>query len=81
MKLNNTEIEVIFLKAIKELIDAMVNYEVIELLGDNPHSEIRFRSSTHQKYFNIILLDFLSLSDEKILGKKLLYPYALQSIC
>jgi len=81
MKFNNTEKEVIFLKAIKELIDDMVNYEVVKLIGDDPHSEIRFNSTTHQKYFNIMLLDFLSCSDKKILGEQLSYLGALQTIC
>jgi hypothetical protein len=81
MKFNNTEKEVIFLKAIKELIDEMVNHEVLKLLGNDPDSEIRFNSMTHKKYFNIILLDFLSCSDKKVLGEQLSYLGALKSIC
>ena len=81
MKFNKIETEVIFLRAIKELIDNMVNYEVIKLIGDDPHSEIRFNSTTHKKYFNIILLDFLSCSDKKVLGAQLSYLNALQEIC
>jgi len=81
MKFNNAEKEVIFLKAIKELIDNMVNYEVVKLLGDDPHSEVRFNSMTHLAYFNIILLDFLSCSDKKILGEQLSYLGTLQAIC
>ncbi len=81
MKLNNTEKEVIFLKAIDELIDSMVNYEVLELHGQNPDASIVFRTRTHQKIFNIILLDFLSCSDKKLLGEQLSYLGALQSIC
>lgn len=81
MKFNDTEEEVIFLKAITELIDSMVNYEIIDLLGNDPDSEIRFKSMTHQKYFNIILLDFLSCPDKKVLGEQQSYLGALQSIC
>lgn len=81
MNLNNTEKEVIFLKAIKELIDSMVNYEVLNLLSDESHSEIQFRSMTHQKYFNIILLDFLSCSDKKVLDEKQSYLGAIGNIC
>jgi hypothetical protein len=81
MKFNNAEKEVIFLKAIKELIDNMANYEVVKLLGDDPHSEVRFNSMTHLAYFNIILLDFLSCSDKKILGEQLSYLGILQAIC
>lgn len=81
MKFTNTEKEVIFLKAIKELIDSMVNYEVLSLLGEDPHSEIRFQSMTHQKYFNIILVDFLSCSDKKVLGEQQSYLSAIRTIC
>jgi len=81
MNLNNTEKEVIFLKAIKELIDSMLNYEVLSLLSNESHSEIQFRSMTHQKYFNIILLDFLSCSDKKVLGEKQSYLGAIENIC
>jgi hypothetical protein len=73
MKFNNTEKEVIFLKAINELIDSMVNYEVLDLHGQNPDASIVFRTRTHQKFFNIILLDFLSCSDRKLLGEQLSY--------
>lgn len=81
MKFTATEKEVIILKAITELIDSMVNFEVFNLLGDDPHSSIGFRTMTHQKYFNIILLDFLSCSDEKVLGEKQSYLEAIKTIC
>ena len=75
------EKEVIFLKAVSELIDSMVNFEVLNLLGNDPHSEVRFKTITHQKYFNIILVDFLSCSNAKVLGKKLSYLAASKVIC
>ncbi|PKP57358.1 hypothetical protein CVT91_10810 [Candidatus Atribacteria bacterium HGW-Atribacteria-1] len=81
MKFTDAEKEVIFLKAITELIDSIINYEVLDLLGKDPHSEICFRTMTHQKYFNIILLDFLSCSDEKVLGEKRSYLEAVRAIC
>ncbi len=81
MKFTDTEKEVIFLKAINELIDSMVNFEVLSLLGDDPYSEVRFQSMTHQKYFNIILLDFLSCSDKKVLGEQRSYLGAIKAIC
>lgn len=81
MKFENIEKEIIYLKAIKQLIDEMVNFEVIKLLGEDPHSEIHFKSMTHQKYFNIMLVDFLSCSDTKILGEQQPYLRALTSIC
>jgi len=81
MKFEKIEKEIIYLKAIKQLIDEMVNFEVIKLLGEDPHSEIRFKSMIHQKYFNIMLVDFLSCSDTKILGEQQPYLKALTSIC
>lgn len=81
MNFSKIEKEVIFLKAVKELIDSMVNYEVMNLGGSDPDSEIRFSSITHQKYFNIILVDFLSRSDRKVIGEEQSYLGAIQSIC
>ena len=63
IKSSGIEQEVIILKAAKELIDAMVNFELMSLLGNDPDSNILFESSTHQKFFNIILVDFLSCTD------------------
>ena len=81
MKFNATEREVIFLKAVKELIDGMVNFEIGKVIGSNPHSQFQFCSMTHQKSFNIILVDFLSCSDKKVLGEQSSYLSALKSIC
>ncbi|MBU0634659.1 MAG: hypothetical protein KKA52_06305, partial [Candidatus Omnitrophica bacterium] len=81
MKFTNAEKEVIFLKSAKELIDDMVNYEIMDLLGNDPNCNISFKSMTHQKYFNIILLDFLSCSDKKVLGEQQSYLGAIRAIC
>ncbi len=81
MQFNDIEREVIFLRASKELIDNMVNYEVLRIVGSDPNSEIRFESTTHQKFFNIILVDFLSNTDKRILGEETSFLAALQSIC
>ena len=81
MKFTPTEKEVIILKAVTELIDSMVNYEVFNLYGNDPHTSIGFRTMTHQKYFNIILLDFLSCFDEKVLGEKRSYLESIRTIC
>lgn len=78
-KFNNVEKETIFLKAIYDLVNDMVNYEIIKLIGNDSHSETRFKSITHQKYFNIMLLDFLS--DTNFFGSKLSYQQALLAIC
>jgi hypothetical protein len=73
MALSEIEEEVILLKAIKELIDSMVNFEVLNLYGNDPDSNILFNSTTHQKYFNIVLVDFLSQTDKKGFTKQISY--------
>ena len=80
MNITSLEQEIIILKAVKELIDSMVNYEIISLVGDDPDSNIMFKSSTHQKFFNIILVDFLSRSDRKAPIKQTSYLGALKNI-
>ncbi|MDD4954411.1 MAG: hypothetical protein PHP17_00005, partial [Candidatus Omnitrophica bacterium] len=81
MEIQNIEKEIIYLLAIKQFIDEMVNFEIINLHGNNPDANISFNSMTHQKFFNIILVDFLSCSDTKILGEEQPYLRALASIC
>lgn len=78
MALSDIEEEVILLKAIKELIDSMVNFEVLDLYGNDPDSNIMFNTITHQKYFNIILVDFLSRTDKKGFIKQTSYLGALK---
>jgi len=81
MKFNDTEREVIFIKAVKELIDEMVNLEIGNIIGSDPHSQFQFSSMTHRKFFNIILVDFLSCSDKNVLGEQSTYLSALKSVC
>jgi len=59
------EQEVIVLKAVKELIDEMVNFELMTLNGSDPESSVMFKTMTHQKLFNIVLVDFLSKTDKR----------------
>ncbi len=75
------EKEVIYLKAVNELIDSIVNCEIMDILGDDPNSEIHFNSSTHRKYFNIILVDFLSNINNEFVEERLSYIDAILSIC
>jgi len=81
MEIQDIEKEIIYLLAIKQFIDEMVNFEVMNLHGNSPDANIRFNSMTHQKFFNIILVDFLSCADTEILGEKQPYLRALASIC
>lgn len=81
MLFTNTELEAINLKAIVEAIDSMVNYEIIEIRGIDPESEVYFRSITHQKYFYIILVDFLSYFDKTLTDKQNSSLGLLKDIC
>jgi hypothetical protein len=65
LQLSLAEEEVIFLKAANDIIDGMVNYEMLALHGSTSVSSILFQTSTHQRLFNILLVDFLSLSDKR----------------
>jgi hypothetical protein len=81
MNLSKIEKEIIYLKAVTEIIDEMDNREIADVVGEDPHSQIRFNSYTHLKFFNIILVDFLSCTDKKVLGEELPYLRALKKIC
>lgn len=72
--------EVILLRGTWELIDEMVNFALFELYGNDPDSEVHFHSHIHQRYFNVLLVDFLSQTDKKLPGKKISFLGALQSI-
>src|SRR5262245_61113155 len=63
--LTDAEIEVVVLKAVWELIDSAVNFTVLSIGGEDPDTEIRFHTSIHQRFFNIVLVDFLSRTDTK----------------
>ena len=78
--MNNIEQEIIILKAVKELIDSMVNFEMMLISGDDPDSNISFKSMTHQMFFNIILVDFLSCTDSKGPIKQTSYLGGLRAI-
>jgi len=80
MALNGIEEEVILLKAVKKFIDSMVNFEMLQIYGSDPDSNILFNTSTHQKLFNVILVDFLSRTDKKAFIKQTSYIGALKQI-
>ena len=54
---------------------------MLDLIGTTPNSQIRFESKIHQKYFNILLVDFLSCPNPKIFPNKESYLAALFSLC
>lgn len=75
------ELEIINLKAIIDTLNNMINHEVLDLRDSSTFVEVYFKSYTHQKYFNIILVDFLSPLDNTLIGKKATCLEILQSIC
>lgn len=80
MTLSDVEEEVILLKAVWELIDSMVNVEVLQLRGQDPDSSVMFETVTHQRFFNIILVDLLSVTDRRAFIKQTSYLGALKKI-
>lgn len=80
MKFSGIEQEVVLLKALNELIDSMVNFEILSLCGSDPDSEVRFETMMHQRFFNIILVDFLSCTDKGAPTKHTSYLSALRHI-
>jgi hypothetical protein len=75
--LKDEEKEILILKGAWESIDSMLNYEVVSLHHKDPDSVISFKSSTHQKFFSILLVDFLR---SKIFGIDKTCVQALQVI-
>ena len=80
LELTPTEEEVAFLKATLDAINSMVNFEVLSLHGIDPDSSILFATRTHQQFFNIALVDFLSRTDKKAPVKQTSYLGALRQI-
>lgn len=78
IKFTDTEEEVIILKAVIELINSMVNFELMDLLGNDPDSNILFKAPTHQRFFNIILVDFLSSPQQT--GSNIKQPTYLEDL-
>jgi hypothetical protein len=74
------ETEVVLLKAIHELVDSMVNFEMLSLIGEDPHSQVLFKSDIHHGFFNILFVDFLSQTDSRNPFKQSSYLAALKSI-
>jgi hypothetical protein len=82
-KINSTDLEyeVFSLKILVDTIDSMVNHEVLELTGSNPDVTVYFDTSIHQNYFYIILVDFLSKTDQLITGGEFTCVGLLENIC
>ena len=72
--------EVIYLLGVWEAIGNLVNFALIDLLGDDEYREVRFKGSMHQTLFNVLLVDFLSPTDSKGPVPRKEYLGALQEI-
>jgi hypothetical protein len=81
MPYSQIEKEVVFLKAIQVIIDEMVNHEVMKITGTDPDSQVLFKTMTHQRFFNIILVDFLSSTAQEVMGESTPYLQAISKIC
>ena len=63
-----------------ELIDEMVNFALLDLWGNGPDTEVRLHTHIHQRYLNVLLVDFLSQTDRKLPVRQISFLGALQSI-
>lgn len=80
LSLNKIEIEVVPLLAVYDLIDSIVNRAILDI-GDGPKTEVRFHDNVHARYFNLALVDLLSLTDRDAPLPQRTYLQALYEIC
>lgn len=78
--LNKMEQEIVYLAAVNELLRSMVNYELITLGGEGERQSIQFKTMTHQQFFFIALVDFLSKTDKRAPVPSTPYLSALRTI-
>lgn len=81
MTYSDPEKEAINLNAIIETLDSMINHENFEVAGRGKDTNISFQTSIHQKYFNILMVDFLSPIDDLFSDDKKSAIAALEDIC
>ncbi len=75
------ENEVIILRAVKDHINELVNYSLMDIHGVDPESMIMFNDMNHRKLFFILLVDFLSKTDDRGPIQQTAFLGALASIC
>jgi len=63
MALTQVEKEVIGLWVACGSLDSLVNHSLLQLYGEGETTEVHFETATHQRLFNILLLDFLENVD------------------
>ena len=62
-------------------LDSMVNHSLLKLVGEDGAREVQFKTSTHQRLFNILLLDFLEKVDEDLTGQQGTCLELLDGVC
>lgn len=80
LNLTPMEKEVITLKAALDLINGMVNHETMIFTFRDPDSSVMFNTMTHKAFFNILLVDLLSVPSDFFNGSKN-YLGRLADIC
>ncbi len=75
------ETEVIFLKSALDSINALVNNEMFTVTGNPDDATIMFPSVTHQRLFNVLLVDFLSRTDKRGPVSSSSFLSALRTVC
>ncbi len=80
LELAPLETEIITLKAALDMINGMVNREAMTFNFRDLESDVHFKTMTHKAYFNILLVDFLSVPKEFFIKEKN-YLERLQEIC
>jgi hypothetical protein len=78
--LNEFEAEVVVLLATYELIDSIANKAMLDI-GDGAKTQVGFKSHIHAKYFNLALVDLLSLTDKDGPVPQRTYLQGLSGIC
>ncbi|MGH8350841.1 MAG: hypothetical protein ACRES5_30395 [Pseudomonas sp.] len=78
--MNKMEQEVVYLSAVNELLGSMVNYELMTLGGEGDRQSVQFKTMTHQQFFYIALVDFLSPTDKHAPVPSVPYLGALRAI-
>jgi hypothetical protein len=61
------KLEIIGLSIVSGTIDSIVNQEVLEFVGSNDSTEVRFPTAIHQKFFYIIVTDSFSRNTDTTL--------------
>lgn len=75
------EREVILLRSVYEHIRGMVNHSMLDVLGEDPNSQIAFREMPHHRLFFVLLVDFLSTTDGSGPIKKTSFLQGLSGVC